>query len=198
MGNNRPDFFRKMFCCYKKDILELIRYATVNGLTLSNVCSLLQISERRILRWHKRQDRLDDIHPGPVNAAHALLGVERDAIYAIASDEQYMDESHRTLAAKGADEELFHASASSVYRVLREREMTTDRVNRARRNGKSTKPDRQELDGSPNQRWCWDVSYCSTNTKGIFLYLFALLDEYFRKVISWRISWSMTTARASN
>jgi putative transposase len=175
----------------KKEILTLICTATSAGLTEKKVCSLLQISERRIQRWRERQDRLDDIPPGPVNAPHALLGSEKDAIYAIACDEQYMDESHRTLAAKGSDKELFFASASSVYRVLQERKLTTDRVDRAQRNGKSIKPDRPELDG-PNQRWCWDISYCSTGTKGMFLYLFVLLDEYSRKVISWRISWSMT------
>ena len=175
----------------KREILTLICTATNEGLTVKKVCSLLQISERRVQRWRKRQDWLDDIPPGPANAPHALLGSEKDAIYAIACDEQYMDESHRTLAAKGSDEKLFYASASSVYRVLQERKMTTDRVDRVQRNGKSLKPDRPELDG-PNQRWCWDISYCNTGTKGIFLYLFALLDEYSRKVISWRISWSMT------
>jgi len=136
-------------------------------------------------------DQLKDIPPGPANVPHALLDSEKEAIYTIACDEQYMDESHRTLAAKGSDEGLFHASASSVYRVLLERKMTTDRVDRARCNGKSAKPERSEIDG-PNQRWCWDISYCHTEIKGVFLYLFALLDEYSRKVISWRISWNMT------
>lgn len=175
----------------KEDILRLIFTSTNAGLTEKKVCSLLQISERRVQRWRKRPDQLKDIPPGPVNAPHALLDSEKDAIYTIACEEQYMDESHRTLAAKGTDGNLFHASASSVYRVLKEREMTTDRVDRARRNGKSIKPDRPEIDG-PNQRWCWDISYCHTETKGVFLYLFALLDEYSRKVISWRISRNMT------
>lgn len=169
----------------------MIRTARSEGLTEKKVCLLLQISQRRVQRWRERQDRLDDIPPGPLNAPHALLGSEKDAICSIACDEQYMDESHRTLAAKGSDQKLFFASASSVYRVLQERKMTTDRVDRAQRNGKTIKPDRQELDG-PNQRWCWDISYCSTGTRGIFLYLFVLLDEYSRKVISWRISWSMS------
>lgn len=175
----------------KEDILRLISTSTAAGLTEKKVCSHLQISVRRVQRWRKRLDQLKDTPPGPANAPHALLDSEKDAIYTIACDEQYMDESHRTLAAKGSDEELFHASASSVYRVLLERKMTTDRVDRARCNGKSTKPERPEIDG-PNQRWCWDISYCYTETKGVFLYLFALLDEYSRKVISWRISWNMT------
>ncbi len=175
----------------KKDILTLISTSANNGLTEKKVCSLLQISERRVQRWRAREGQLKDIPPGPVTAPHALLDSEKDAIYTIACDEQYMDESHRTLAAKGSDEDLFHASASSVYRVLQERKMTTDRVDRARSNGKSVKPDRPEIDG-PNQRWCWDISYCHTERKGVFLYLFALMDEYSRKVISWRISWNMT------
>jgi len=44
------------------------------------------------------------------------------------------------------------------------------------------------------RRWQrrWDITYCHTNVKGIFLYLYTLLNEYSRKVISWRISWRMT------
>lgn len=109
----------------------------------------------------------------------------------MALDNDYADDSHRILAAKGSDLGLFNVSASSVYTVLRENSLTADRVERARNNGKSIAPQRDELNG-PNQRWCWDITYCYTPVKGIFLYLFAILDEYSRKVISWRISWNMT------
>jgi putative transposase len=46
----------------------------------------------------------------------------------------------------------------------------------------------------PNQRWCWDISYLRTLVPGVFLYLYVLLDEYSRKVVSFRISWSLSHA----
>jgi transposase InsO family protein len=76
---------------------------------------------------------------------------------------------------------------------MRTEGLTTDRSGRSHRNGNSRKPDRPELTG-PNKRWCWDISYLRTSVPGIFLYLYALLDEYSRKVVAFRISWNMTNA----
>jgi transposase InsO family protein len=124
-----------------------------------------------------------------------LLSEEKNAILAIATDEHYANDSHRVLAAKGADRDLFYASASTVYNVLHEHDLTADRTGRIAKSGRSTAPDRPEIDG-PNQRWCWDITYCRTKVRGVFLYLYTLLDEYSRKVIAWRISWHMTHREA--
>ncbi len=59
-------------------------------------------------------------------------------------------------------------------------------------NGHSKAPVRKDLTG-PNQRWCWDISYLMTFQKGVYLYLYLLLDEWSRKAIHWRISWQQTT-----
>jgi putative transposase len=136
-------------------------------------------------------DRLTDNKPGYSCAPHRLLASEKDAILAMGKDERYIDDSHRVLAAKGTDLDFFHASASSVYGVLREAGLTADRSGRAVRNGNRRRPDRPELSG-PNQRWCWDISYLKTAVKRTFLYLYVLLDEYSRKVIAWRISWNLS------
>ena len=179
----------------KTAILSVIGEAVIKGVTLCRACELVQIDERRVQRWHARDGRLDDIAPGPIHAPHALLDGEREAIRAMALDEKYVDDSHRILTAKAADKGLFYVSASSVYRIMRQENLTADRCNRSHKSGRSTKPDRPELTG-PNQRWCWDISYCRTNVKGLFLYLFVMLDEYSRKAVAWRISWNMTYKEA--
>lgn len=174
----------------KKEILDIIDSAVEQGIKLAKACSLIQVDERRIQRWRNRSNRLEDIVPGPVNAPHALLDEEKKAIRAFALDAGCVDDSHRVLAAKGADKGLFNTSASSVYKVMRANDLTADRSGRAHKSGRCTAPERLEIDG-PNQRWCWDITYCHTRVKGIFLYLFTILDEYSRKVIAWRISWHM-------
>jgi len=179
----------------KTTILEVIDEAVTNGVHLYRACELVQIDMRRVQRWYARDGRLDDIAPGPIHAPHALLECERNAIREMALDAKYVDDSHRILTAKAADSGLFYASASTVYNVMRQENLTADRCNRSQRNGKSTKPDRPLLTG-PNQRWCWDISYCRTNVKGLFLYLFVMLDEYSRKVVAWRISWNITYKEA--
>jgi len=179
----------------KNEILDIIDTSLSKGLKLCKVCSLLQIGEQRVRRWRKRGDRLEDIAPGPSKASHALLDEERDAILDFALDDEFADDSHRVLAAKGADLGLFYASASSVYKVMHQNNLTADRTGKQRKRGRSTAPDRPDIDG-PNQRWCWDITYCQTKVKGVFLYLFVLLDEYSRKVIAWRLSWHMTHKEA--
>lgn len=158
----------------KEEILNLIDDGILKGITFKKICSLLQINRRRIHRWREREGRLKDLKPGPLNAPHALLEVEKDSILKMALDNNYTDDSHRILAAKGLDLGLFCVSASSVYNVMRENSLTTDRVERAKKNGKSLAPPRLELDG-PNQRWCWDITYCHTHVKGVFLYLLQFL-----------------------
>jgi transposase InsO family protein len=159
------------------------------GVKRTRTCELLQIEERRVRHWFTRST-LVDFKPGPVHAPHALLLEERSAIVTLAKDERYVDDSHRVLTAKCVDSGILAVSASTVYRVMRNEGLTTDRSGRCHRNGNSRKPDRPELTG-PNQRWCWDISYLRTLVKGIFLYLYVLLDEYSRKVIAFRISWSL-------
>lgn len=179
----------------KQDFLDIVKEAVGQGIPRQRVCELLQIDERRVLRWRKRQEHLEDARPGPVNAPHALLADETEAILRFALDDEYADDSHRVLAAKGADLDLFHASASAVYKVMHQNDLTADRTGRLRKSGKSTAPGRPDIDG-PRQRWCWDITYCHTRVKGTFLYLFTLLDEYSRKVVAWRVSWHMTHKEA--
>jgi len=179
----------------KTAILKVVDEAVAKGVRQHRACELVQIDERRVQRWRSRDGRLGDIPPGPVHAPHALLDGERAAILHMALDERYVDDSHRILTAKAADYGFFYASASTVYKVMHESNLTADRCNRSHKSGRSTEPDRPILTG-PNQRWCWDISYCRTKVKGTFLYLFVMLDEYSRKAVAWRISWHITYKEA--
>jgi transposase InsO family protein len=173
----------------KEEILLVLRSGEAQGLPRNRLCGLLQVSERRVRRWEHRAT-LADAKPGPVHAPHGLLPEERTAIVVMARDERYVDDSPRILAAKGSDAGFFAASATTVYRVMKLAGLMVNRV-RNTRNGNRTEPDRRELTG-PNQQWCWDISYLRTLVKGIFLYLYVMLDEYSRKVVAWRVSWYLS------
>lgn len=106
----------------------------------------------------------------------------------MAKEERYADLSHRLLAVTAWDEGLFFVCFSSVYRILRSAGLMALRGKHGYHNGRSLPPVRKELTG-PNQRWCWDISFLRTFEKGLFLYLYLLLDEYSRKAIHWLVSW---------
>jgi len=40
----------------------------------------------------------------------------------------------------------------------------------------------------PNQLWDYDVTYLPTPERGLFFYLYSLLDHWSRKNIAWRVS----------
>ncbi|MGO9079346.1 MAG: hypothetical protein ACLQDY_09935 [Streptosporangiaceae bacterium] len=56
--------------------------------------------------------------PGPDQAAHVLLGWEREAIVKLAEERGEIDRSHRKLAHRGSRLGIVHASESTVLRVL--------------------------------------------------------------------------------
>ena len=178
----------------KLDILAVIEISQKQGVSVRRTCSILAIEHRRIIRWQlrARQGRgLSDLTPGPQEPLHRMLPEEIDQIVAMAKSQKYVDLSHRIMAVTACDQGLFQASFSTVYRVLKEQNLMTPRGPGGAHNGHSKAPVRKDLTG-PNQRWCWDISYLMTFQKGVYLYLYLLLDEYSRKAIQWRISWQQT------
>jgi transposase InsO family protein len=182
----------------KQAILLVIATSQVQGVSARRSCTILAISYRRVVRWqaHVRQGLgLADGTPGPQEAMHRLLPVEIECIVAMATSEEYADLSHRILAVTAGEKGRFFASFSTVYRVLLAEGLMTARGPGNRHNGHSLVPVRKALTG-PNQRWCWDISYLSTMEKGVYLYLYLLLDEFSRKVVAWRIAWNQTAEEA--
>jgi len=156
------------------------------------------INRRRVSRWRSKLAQgqsLDNAKPGPKSPVHKLLPVERAAVLQMAKAEQYVDLSHRMLTVTGWDLKLFFVSFSSVYRILCSEGLMSMRGKHRHHNGRSLPPVRKELTGA-NQRWCWDISYLLTYEKGLFLYLYLLLDEYSRKAINWLVSWNQTAEQA--
>jgi putative transposase len=105
----------------KAGLLALIEHASEQGgWSLRRSSAALGIDHVRVLRWQARAaaGQLDDLRPGPEQAAHALLGWEREAICKLAGEWGEIDRSHRKLAHRGSRLQIVHASESTVLRVL--------------------------------------------------------------------------------
>ena len=182
----------------KVDILSMTERAKDKGISITRACALWTIERRRVVRWRRKEKEghsLENGKPGPRYPSHTFLPEEKAAVLHMAKKEQYADVSHRILAVTAWDLDMFFVSFSSVYRILRSAHMMTMRGIHKPHNGRSIPPDRKEITGA-NQRWCWDISYLPTHERGMFLYLYLLLDEYSRKAISWLISWHQTALEA--
>jgi len=182
----------------KAAILVSVEEAKEQGIAKSRACMMWGISRRRVNRWTTARNRgqsLANGKPGPIKPCHSLLEEERAAVVAMAREEAYVDLSHRTLAVTAWDEGLFFVSFSSVYRIMASEGLMSMRGRSGPHNGRSLPPERKEITRA-NQRWCWDISYLRTYEKGLFLYLYLLLDEFSRKAINWLVSWHQTAQEA--
>jgi len=182
----------------KLDILDIIEWGKGLGISATRSCEMLRINRRRVVRWERERREGNSLHnrkPGAFNPIHRLLPEEKEAVLQMAGKEEYADLSHRILAVTAWENEDFFVSFSSVYRILSSGDLMAMRGDHRPHNGRSLPPVRKELTG-PNQRWCWDISYLYTFEKGLFLYLYLLLDEYSRKAINWLVSWHLTADEA--
>jgi len=182
----------------KIEILMINAEGKEKGLPVTRTCEFWEINRCRVVRWHTKMKNGHDLQnrkPGPKAPVHKLLPEERQTVLNMAIKEEYADLSHRILAVTAWDLGIFFVSFSSVYRILVSVNLMGMRGHHGRHNGRSIPPVRKELTG-PNQRWCWDISYLLTHEKGLYLYLYLLLDEYSRKAIAWRISWHQTAEEA--
>ena len=84
-----------------------------------------------------------------------------------------------------ADRGEYIASESSFYRVLHEEGQMQHRERARPRT--STKP-KEHIARAPNQVWCWDITYLRSSVRGVFFYLYLIVDIYSRKIVGWWVA----------
>jgi putative transposase len=99
--------------------------------------------------------------------------------------ERFVDQPPRQVWATLLDEGVYHASPSTMYRILAGLGETKDRRNQrpAQRNAIP----RLEAT-APNQVWTWDISKLPTTTPGKFLNLYLILDLFSRFPVGWMVA----------
>ena len=85
-----------------------------------------------------------------------------------------------------ADQGIFIGLESSFYRVLHDHDQV-HRRGRARPPQEPRRVPRLRATG-PNQVWSWDISDLPTTVRGIWLYLYLVIDIWSRKVVAWDVA----------
>jgi len=97
--------------------------------------------------------------------------------------------SHREVRSPNsilADLGLYLGSARSFYRVLHAH-------GQAHRRGRARPPQEPRpvprLEArEPNEVWSWDITYLPTSVRGVWLYLYLVIDVWSRKVVAWDVA----------
>ena len=166
--------------------IELIEQAHVSGARYFVACKEIGISVRTLERWKNKGDNVSDcrigsIHPTPPNA---LSEQERQAVLEVCHKEEFSSLPPAQIVPILADRGIYLASESTFYRIL-----AANGENKHR--SRSKPPQKREVTkhevSGPNQVWVTDISWLRGPVKGLFYYLYFVMDLYSRKIVGFEV-----------
>ena len=169
----------------REQILEFIQEAVASGARQHKACQLIGISAKTYQRWidpDKRDDQRRHAKHAPTNK---LTEAERQEIIAIANTPAFGSLSPHQIVPKLADQGIYIASESSFYRILKAQNQLQHRT-RSKPANPSKKP-RALVATAPNLVYSWDITYLPAQVKGVFYYLYMVMDVFSRKVVGWQV-----------
>jgi putative transposase len=179
----------------RQNVIQLINEARAAGARLRPACDIIGISAKTYQRWCAPENFED----GRINARqsppHKLSEAERQQLLAIANAPDYADLPPSKIVPKLADQGLYIASESTFYRVLKAEKQLAHR--QKSKPGGTKKPEALTAT-APNQVYSWDITYLPTAVKGMFLYLYLVMDIYSRKVVGWQVYQDESSALAAD
>lgn len=191
MGGSRGRLISKV---EKELAIKLIRKAHSSGARKYKACEMLGISMRTYERWVK--EGLQDKRKGAwKKVGNRITKEERKLILKTANDSEYRDLPPSKIVPLLADIGIYIASESTIYRILREENQLKHRGLTKPR--KHKKPEPYTATGA-NQLWSWDISYLPTQVKGMYYYLYIIMDVYSRKIVGWTVHENQSADHAAN
>ena len=166
--------------------IELIEQAHVSGARYFVAPKVIGISDRTLERWKNRGDNVSDcrigsIHPTPPNA---LSEQERQGVLEVCHKEEFSSLPPAQVVPILADRGIYLASESTFYRIL-----AANGENKHR--SRSKPPQKREVTkhevSGPNQVWVTDISWLRGPVKGLFYYLYFVMDLYSRKIVGFEV-----------
>ena len=149
---------------------------------IAPACEALAISRATFYRHHKQKKTSDRIRP----VSHrALSETEQKLILDILHSERFVDISPAQVYATLLDENTYHCSIRTMYRILEAHGEIKERRNQLR-HPNYKKP--ELLAVKPNQVWSWDITKLRGPVKWSYFYLYVILDIFSRYVVGWMVA----------
>ena len=175
---------------HRQKAIELISEAKAAGSALVPACCEIGISLRTLKRWRKAfggdGDGVDRRKGSDRLVGHRLSEEERQRILLTCNQPEYASLPPGQIVPALADQGLFIGSESSFYRVLHQAGQC-HRRGRARLPQEPRSVPRLRAD-RPNQVWSWDISFLPTTVRGVWLYLYLVVDVWSRKIVAWDVA----------
>lgn len=165
---------------------DLIREAVSQGARTHRACEILSICIRTFERWQSEagQPKADGRLLHGREPANKLTSAERKKIISIATSKEFRDVPPHQIVPKLASRGCYIASESSFYRILQSEQLNTYR-------GKSKRTPHKKpaayIATQPNQVWSWDITCLARDIKGMFFYLYLIVDIFSRKIVGFEV-----------
>jgi putative transposase len=166
-------------------ILTLVSEAQTAGARLHKACEVIGVSARALERWRRQPDSDDRRHGPRRQANNALTPAEQARVLTLMTGLSYAGLSPKQLVPRLADEGVYLASESTMYRLQRRFGLRASGRPPARSH--VTRAATAHCATGPNQVWSWDITYLPTKVRGRFLYLYLVLDVWSRRIVGWQV-----------
>lgn len=160
--------------------VELIEEAKSNGAREHKACEVLGISHRTLFRWRSGKTPREDQRPHAKRPEphNKLTKEECEKVIEVANQPKFKSLPPSQIVPRLADEGVYIASESTMYRILKENNM---QHHRGKAKKSSKRPVSTHSADGPNQVWMWDITYLPGAIKGLHYYLYMIEDLYSRK-----------------
>ena len=169
---------------------EIIQTVEQSNLPVKQTLKRLDIRKSTFYGWLKRFDEggldgLADRKPKPRSVWNKLPEPEQQAVVELALDRPEL--SPRELAVTYTDEQARYVSESTVYRLLKARDLITSPAYILMQASDQFQHPTQRV----NEMWQTDFTYCKVTGWGWY-YLSTVLDDYSRYILAWRLCTTMS------
>jgi transposase InsO family protein len=166
-------------------ILAAIAEAQAAGARLDVACRVVGLTARTVQRWRARPGG-EDQRLGPRHRPqNALSSAEQAQILALMTSPRFAGLSPKQLVPQLADEGVYVASESTMYRLQHRCELR--RPQRPAERTHVTRAAAVHSATGPNRVWSWDITYLPTTTRGRFLRLYLVIDVWSRRIMGWDV-----------
>lgn len=163
-------------------IMQLVEETVRAGARRFRVCQELGISVRMLQRWHRLEDQ-EDQRKGPETVPKNKLSPEEEAkIMEVINSKEYRDLAPSQIVPLLADDEKYLASEATLYRLLKKAKQLNHRQSSKPRRRRKVK---SHVAHGPLQVFSWDITYLRRDVRGLYYYLYLVLDVWSRKIVGY-------------
>lgn len=177
----------------KNKTVTLIVDANNNGARVNKACEIVEITPKTYRAW--KNNPADHRKYTKNRPSHALTEQERAEVISTLNSNNFRDMPPSQIVPKLADAGKYIASEASFYRILKQEKLNAHRGNTKPKTRKKPEP---LIAHNPNEIWSWDITYLHSTVKGIYFYLYLVIDIFSRKIVGFKVHAAENSETASH